>query len=132
MRYHSGHTPAAETTVMKTLLCTILLSAAAVPAAQAGDITLYTRDHFGGPALQLHGSEPDLDKLGFNDRTSSVVVHSGTWEVCESKHYKGKCLVLEKGEYAELKNFNDMMSSVRELEPNRDAQQADKDKPGRK
>jgi hypothetical protein len=97
------------------LVLLVLLGAAAV--AQAGDITLYTRAHFGGPALQLHGSEPDLDKLGFNDRTSSVVVQSGTWEVCESKHYKGKCLILDKGEYAELKNFNDMMSSVREVEP---------------
>ncbi|RFP08553.1 MULTISPECIES: beta/gamma crystallin family protein [unclassified Duganella] len=107
---------------MNRLLCVILLGAAA--AAQAGDITLYTREHFGGPALQLHGSEPDLDKLGFNDKTSSVIVHNGTWEVCENKHYKGRCLVLEKGEYAELKNFNDMMSSVREVE----ARPAAKDK----
>ncbi|MYM90737.1 hypothetical protein GTP91_26625 [Rugamonas sp. FT82W] len=99
---------------MKRLVCATLLGAAA--AAQAGDIVLYTRAHFGGPALQLHGSEPDLDKLGFNDKTSSVIVQSGTWEVCENKHYKGRCLVLEKGEYAELKNFNDMMSSVRELD----------------
>lgn len=102
---------------MHRLLCAMLLNAAAVAVAQAGDITLYTREHFGGPALQLHGSEPDLDKLGFNDKTSSVVVHSGTWEVCENKQYKGRCLVLEKGEYAVLKNFNDMMSSVREVEP---------------
>ena len=102
---------------MKRLLCALLLNAAAVALAQAGDITLYTREHFGGPALQLHDSEPDLDKLGFNDRTSSVIVRNGTWEVCENKHYKGKCLILEKGEYAELKNFNDMMSSVREIEP---------------
>ena len=99
---------------MNRLLCATLLGAAA--AAQAGDITLYTRTQFGGPALLLHGSEPDLDKLGFNDKTSSVIVQNGTWEVCESKHYKGKCLVLEKGEYAELKHFNDMMSSVREID----------------
>ncbi|OFA03178.1 beta/gamma crystallin-related protein [Duganella sp. HH101] len=111
---------------MKRILGLALLGAAA--AAQAGDITLYTRAHFGGPALQLHGSEPDLDKLGFNDRTSSVIVQNGTWEVCENKHYKGKCLILEKGEYAELKNFNDMMSSVREIE----ARPAAKDKPEHK
>ncbi|MES2163834.1 MAG: beta/gamma crystallin-related protein [Pseudomonadota bacterium] len=107
---------------MKLFVCATLLGAAA--AAQAGDITLYTREHFGGPALQLHGSEPDLDKLGFNDKTSSVIVQNGTWEVCENKHYKGKCLVLEKGEYAQLKNFNDMMSSVREV----DARPAAKDR----
>jgi hypothetical protein len=78
-------------------------------------VRLYTRDHFGGPALSLHEAAPDLDQLGFNDRTSSVVVRSGTWEVCESVQYKGKCMVLEPGEYPLLKNFNDMMSSVREV-----------------
>jgi hypothetical protein len=104
---------------MKTVLTAVFLSMAAA-AAQAGDITLYTRDHFGGPAITLHESAPDLDPLGFNDKTSSVIVHQGTWEVCESKHYKGKCRILEVGEYAELKNFNDMMSSVREIEPKRE------------
>jgi hypothetical protein len=106
--------------IMKTVLTAAFLSTLAA-AAQAGDITLYTRDHFGGPAITLHESAPDLDPLGFNDKTSSVVVHKGTWEVCEAKHYKGKCLILEVGEYAELKNFNDMMSSVREIEPKHDA-----------
>jgi hypothetical protein len=60
------------------------------------EITLYTRANFGGPAIKLHESEPDLDKLGFNDRTSSVVVQSGRWQVCEHKQYKGRCKVLEK------------------------------------
>ena len=100
---------------MKQLFIAALLAAAG--AAHAGDITLYTREQFGGPALLLHESAPDLGKQGFNDLTSSVVVHSGTWEVCADKHYKGKCLILQKGEYAQLKDFNDMMSSVREIDP---------------
>lgn len=97
-------------------ILTIVLLCSAGPA-QAGEITLYTRANFGGPAISLHESAPDLNKLGFNDRTSSVIVRSGTWEVCEDIHYKGKCLILEKGEYPVLKNFNDVMSSVREIEP---------------
>lgn len=86
-------------------------------AASAGDITLYTRAHLGGPAITLHEAVPDLDLQGFNDKTSSVVVHKGTWEVCAEKHYKGKCMVLKEGEYGELKGFDDMISSVREVEP---------------
>lgn len=100
---------------MKNLLTAALLGVSA--AAGAGDITLYTREQFGGPALLLHESAPDLGKQGFNDSTSSVIVHSGTWEVCADKQYKGKCLVLQKGEYAQLRDFNDMMSSVREIDP---------------
>lgn len=98
----------------KPLFAAFALSASLY--AQAGEITLYTRANFGGPAIKLHESEPDLDKLGFNDRTSSVVVQSGRWRVCEHKQYKGRCKVLEKGEYAQLKDLSNMMSSVRELD----------------
>jgi hypothetical protein len=101
---------------MHKLLAAAALGATCV-AASAGDITLYTRVHLGGPAITLHEAAPDLDLQGFNDKTSSVVVHKGSWEVCAEKHYKGKCMVLKEGEYAELKGFNDMISSVREVEP---------------
>lgn len=100
--------------MFKLLLAGCCLCASLV--VQAGEITLFTRANFGGPALRVHESEPDLDKLGFNDRTSSVVVQSGRWQVCEHKQYQGKCKVLEKGEYAQLKDFDNLMSSVRELE----------------
>ncbi len=93
---------------------------AACSAVWAGDITLYTRVHLGGPAITLHEAAPDLDLQGFNDKTSSVIVHKGTWQVCAEKHYKGKCRVLAEGEYAELKGFDDMISSVREIEPKRE------------
>lgn len=98
----------------KPLFAAIALCASFM--AQAGEITLYTRANFGGPAIKLHETEPDLDKLGFNDRTSSVIVQSGRWQVCEHKQFKGRCKLLEKGEYAQLKDFNNMMSSVRELD----------------
>ena len=101
---------------MRHILAAAALCAAS-PAIWAGDITLYTRDHLGGPAITLHEATPDLEPLGFNDTTSSVVVHKGRWQVCAEKHYKGKCLILAEGEYAELKGFNDMISSVREVAP---------------
>jgi hypothetical protein len=101
---------------MRHLLATAVLVAASV-SASAGDITLYTRVQLGGPAITLHEAAPDLDLQGFNDKTSSVVVHKGVWEVCAEKHYKGKCMVLKEGEYRELKGFDDMISSVREVEP---------------
>ena len=96
------------------LAAAVLIAASAT--ASAGDITLYTRAHLGGPAITLHEAAPDLDLQGFNDKTSSVVVHKGVWEVCAEKHYKGKCMVLKEGEYGELKGFDNMISSVREVE----------------
>lgn len=96
-----------------------VLAAACTPL-WAGDLTLYTRPHFGGPAITLHEATPDLEPLGFNDTTSSVVVHKGQWEVCAEKHYKGRCMVLKEGQYAELKGFDNMISSVREVDARRE------------
>lgn len=84
--------------------------------AHAGDITLYSHARLGGPAITLHEATPDLDPLGFNDKTSSVVVHKGTWQVCAEKHYRGTCRILKEGEYAELAGFDNVISSVREVD----------------
>lgn len=109
-------------TLMHKILAAVALGAAC-SAVWAGDITLYTREQLGGPAITLHEAAPDLDLQGFNDKTSSVIVHKGTWQVCAEKHYKGKCRILPEGEYAELKGFNDVISSVREVEPGTEPQQ---------
>ncbi|WP_432382540.1 beta/gamma crystallin-related protein [Duganella sp. P38] len=99
---------------MRSILAAVLCTACA--AAQAGDITLYSHARLGGPAITLHEATPDLDPLGFNDKTSSVVVHKGRWQVCAEKHYRGKCMILDVGEYAELPGFDNMVSSAREVD----------------
>lgn len=115
MRAH----PDPETSMRHIFAAAALATAAACTAASAGDITLYSHTRLGGPAITLHDATPDLDPLGFNDKTSSVVVHKGTWQVCAEKHYKGKCMLLSEGEYAELKGFDNMISSAREVDPAR-------------
>lgn len=104
--------------MQKNLAAAVLCLTSA--SAWAGDITLYTRANFGGPAITLHDATPDLDPAGFNDTTSSVKVQKGSWLVCAEKHYRGKCMVLKEGDYAELKGFTNMISSVRELDPKSD------------
>ncbi|MFC0169485.1 beta/gamma crystallin-related protein [Pseudoduganella danionis] len=86
-----------------------------VAMAQAGEITLYTHANFNGPAITLRGETPDLVPYNFNDRASSVVVRSGTWQLCEHADFRGRCMVVERGEYPVLAGFNDMISSVREI-----------------
>jgi hypothetical protein len=84
-------------------------------SAHAGELTLFTDSNFQGQPLTLRGSAPDLDPLGFNDRASSVVVRSGTWQLCEHSEFRGRCMTVERGEYRELPGFNDAISSVREV-----------------
>lgn len=95
-----------------------LLTAAALlaGAAHAGELTLYTDSEFRGPSISLRDATPDLVRQGFNDRTSSVVVRSGTWELCEHAGFQGHCIKLDRGEYRVLEGFNDKVSSVREVD----------------
>ena len=85
-------------------------------AAHAGEITLFTDDHFRGPSVTLRDANPDLVRMGFNDRASSVRVRSGTWELCEHAGFGGQCRILQPGDYDSLRGFNDVISSVREVD----------------
>lgn len=84
--------------------------------AQAGQVTLYTDDHFNGRAVTVQGATPDLARFGFNDRASSMVISSGRWELCVDADFRGRCAVFERGEYARLDGLNDQISSLREVE----------------
>jgi len=101
----------------KSLAALALLAAAlAAGAARAAEITLYEHANFGGNQLTLRGYSPNLDNYGFNDRASSIVVHSGRWQVCTDADFRGECAELVPGEYAGLDNhFNDRISSAREI-----------------
>ena len=84
--------------------------------ARAGEINLFEQPDFGGRVVDLRGITPSLNRIGFNDRTSSVVVRAGRWEVCSDDDFNGYCAVLERGDYPRLDpRLNDRISSVREL-----------------
>jgi hypothetical protein len=104
------------TQTISLLTATTVLAA----AAHAGEVTLYTDDNFGGQSVTLRGATPDLVAFGFNDRTSSVIVRSGTWELCEHAGFQGHCITLQRGEYRRLQGFNDVVSSAREVGERRD------------
>ena len=85
-------------------------------SAFAGEITLYQNRDFRGDTLTLHRAAPDLERTGFNDSASSVVVNGGVWEVCTDPFYRGHCARLEPGQYNRLEGrLNDRVASVREI-----------------
>jgi Beta/Gamma crystallin len=72
---------------------------------------------FGG---QRGGFNQDLGYVGdfWNDRITSVKVHSGTWQVWEHPDFHGRSIILGPGEYPNLAIFpggidNDTISSVK-------------------
>jgi hypothetical protein len=105
---------------MQHLLAAVALLGAGFHAAMAGEITLFADSDFRGGRVTLQGNLRDLNEVGFNDRTSSVIVRSGVWQLCEHRDFGGYCAEFGPGEYRVLPNFNDAISSAREVGPHRD------------
>ena len=99
---------------MKHTLAIAILAIAAQASAQA---TFYEHDGFQGRSFTTERPVNDLQRFGFNDRASSVVVRSERWEVCENAAYGGHCVVLRQGQYPSLgaMGLNDRVSSVRDV-----------------
>ena len=86
-------------------------------AANAGEIFLFENVNFQGRQISLRGPAANVSSLGFNDRTASIVVRSGRWEVCSDDNFRGECAIFEPGQYATLdRRFSRQVSSAREIE----------------
>ena len=83
-------------------------------ATQAfAQITLYEHSGFRGQSVTIDRPTGNLDRFGFNNRTSSVVIHGGFWELCTNPGFIGQCAVLPPGRHASLSGMNDGVMSVR-------------------
>lgn len=117
---------------MKRLLAAAAILATLTHAAVAGELTLFSDSNFRGNHVMLDRPTPDLRAFGFNDRTSSIVIRSGVWQLCQDANFRGRCIELGPGEYRQLPDFNDAVSSARELErggprgPDRDDRRDDR------
>lgn len=100
---------------MKRLLAAAAVLATLTHAAVAGELTLFADSDFRGARVTVQGDARDLRRMNFNDRVSSVIVRSGTWELCADSDFRGRCAQFGPGEYRVLPNFNDSVSSVREV-----------------
>jgi hypothetical protein len=99
----------------RSLLAAALV-AGTLGAAHAAEITLYSDADFNGRQMTVQGPVSNVTGAGFNDQTSSIVVHSGRWEVCTAANFQGECVMLRPGEYPRLDaTFNDKISSVRQV-----------------
>ena len=101
---------------MKTSLRYVFAASALAMAAQAmAQVTFYEREGFEGRTFTTEKQVSSFAQVGFNDRSSSVVVLRGRWEACEDVRFGGRCVVLRPGRYPSLAalGLNDSISSVR-------------------
>jgi uncharacterized protein YcfJ len=97
------------------LKCTLAIAAVVLATPAMAQVTFYEGEGFRGRAFTTERSMNNFANNGFNDRTSSVVVDRGRWEVCEHANFAGRCVVLKRGSYDSLQKLGmaDNISSVR-------------------
>ena len=101
---------------MNRQLKTALAVSALIMATQAAaQITFYEGENFRGRAFTADKEVNNFERNGFNDRTSSIVVDRGRWQVCEDANFGGRCAVLRRGSYDSLSEsgLGNSISSVR-------------------
>ena len=103
---------------MKPLKIALALGALALTSQAMAQITFYEHDGWHGRTFSANGPVDNFQRVGFNDRASSVVVEHGRWEVCTDANFGGRCMVLKPGSYQSLSGMgmNDRISSVRPIE----------------
>ena len=92
----------------------LLVLVLVVAATQAGaGIKVYTDKNYGGPSIQIDSAVPDLRKLDFDDRISSLQADE-KWLVCSAPRFKGDCREVE-GSLVNLRaeGLNERISSLR-------------------
>ena len=98
---------------LQAALAVTALIAATHAAAQ---VTFYEGEGFRGRAFTTNSQVGDFGRAGFNDRASSLVVDSGRWEVCEDARFRGRCVVLRRGNYESLARLG-MENSISSVRP---------------
>jgi hypothetical protein len=90
----------------------------ATGSALAGEVTLFSERDFQGEAIMIRGPAPNLERIGYNDTASSLIVRNGLWEVCTDARFEGRCVQLPPGEYSSIgRDLNNRISSLREITP---------------
>ena len=106
---------------MKTIFKSALaIAVMAISTQAAAQVVFYESESFQGRSFTASSEVRNLERSGFRDRASSVVVRRGQWEVCEDPRFRGQCMVLRPGRYPSLAamGLNDRVASIRAVSSN--------------
>lgn len=66
------------------------------------DVTLYAQAGGRGCAIALFDDVANFVRIGFNDKTTSMAIHRGSWEFCSHRNFREPCKVYGPGEHDNL------------------------------
>ena len=102
----------------RTLKIAFAMATVAIASPAIAQITFYENPGFQGRSFTASKQLADFERVGFNDRASSIEVTRDRWEVCEHARFEGNCRVLRPGHYPSLESMglDNKISSVRMVE----------------
>lgn len=83
------------------------------PRYEHGALDLFPDREFRGRPVRVQRDAVSFDGIG--DRAASLVIHSGTWELCSEPRFQGRCRTFEPGRYATLGRLEDRIASLRQV-----------------
>ncbi|MET3134699.1 hypothetical protein AAKU55_005001 [Oxalobacteraceae bacterium GrIS 1.11] len=79
-----------------------------------GMVELFTESGLHGNSTRIVRDTQDFVQIGFNDRTYSIQIDAGTWQLCSDSEYRGICRIFGPGRYNDLGNgLTGQVSSAR-------------------
>jgi hypothetical protein len=98
---------------MRLHRCLLAFGLALVASQALAGIKVYTDKNYGGASIQIDSAIPDLRKVDFDDRISSLQADE-KWLVCSAPKFKGDCREVEGGlENLRAEGLNERISSLR-------------------
>lgn len=103
------------------LHASIVIAALVLSTPAVAQITFYEREGFRGRAYTAEREVRQHDRRGFDGSSVSVIVARGPWEVCEDSGFRGRCVVLQRGNYDSLRGMglSRRVGSMRPVSPQR-------------
>ncbi|MES2939650.1 MAG: beta/gamma crystallin-related protein [Pseudomonadota bacterium] len=102
-------------------------ASALVLASQAmAQIVLYEGEGFRGRSVVVERDREvrNVERRALGDTAASAVVEGGRWEVCERPRFEGRCAVLRRGNYPDLRNTG-LQWNIASIRPARDGRRYD-------
>ena len=110
---------------MTRITKTALAVSALVLASQAmAEIVLYEREGFRGRSVVVDQQVRNLERRALGDTAASAVVERGRWEVCERPRFEGRCAVLRRGNYPDLRGTG-LQWNIASIRPAREGRRYD-------
>jgi uncharacterized protein YcfJ len=100
------------------------VSALVLASQSMAQVVLYEREGFRGRSVVINKELRNVERRALGDTAASAVVERGRWEVCEQPRFQGRCAVLRRGNYPDLKGTG-LQWDIASIRPAREGRRYD-------